>query len=281
MKKTLLILTTLALFSVGCNQAAKQKQTAETTLFNMENKVLNGEYADEACVINYKTYLYEGTMAKETAKSEEDITFSLSFPVINTIFINKKEVDLAEVNDYLLSLAMAPYDSDEKEYNNIEEMRKAFFDDYIHDKKETESSLPWNYDKKITVQSLTERGGNNLVFFKEIADAYFGGAHPVAHTNYYGYHLSEKRQVTLNDIITNKEKLNELGEKYFKEAFQLTNEPYKTQGYDFEKFELNDNFYLTNEGIFFFFNPYEITSYANHLDVDVFIPNSAIKSILK
>ena len=249
--------------------------------FSEKNKVLDEKYTDKTAVINHRTYIYEGTMTKETAGSDEDIIFSVSFPGIKSILINNKEVDLAGINEYLFSLALASYVSVENKYDNIEDIRKEFFDDYIKDKNENETTMPWAYDRKIAVRSVTKHGGKNRIFFKGVAYTYFGGAHPVTYTGYYGYDLSAKREVTLSDIITDKEKLNEIGEKYFKKSFELTDEPYKDQGYFFEKFEFNDNFYLTDEGIFFFFNPYEISCYACHIDIDVFIPYSAIEEILK
>jgi hypothetical protein len=249
--------------------------------FSEENKVAYETYTAGAYVVDQRIYIYRGTMTKETAGSDEDITFSVSFPGIKSILINSKEVDFAEINDYLFSQALTSYTYGETFYKEIEDIRKEFFGDYMKNKKETESTIPWAYDRKITIRSVTKYGEKYRIFFKGAAYAYFGGAYPETHINYFGYDLSEKRQVTLNDIVTDKKKLNEIGEKYFKESFKLTDEPYRDQGYYFDKFEFNDNFYLTDEGISFYFNKSEISCSACHIDVDIFIPYSAIKEILK
>ena len=247
--------------------------------FSTKYKMSEGKYTDGEYVINHKTYVYEGTMTKETAKSDENVTFSISYPGIKSVLINNKEVDSGGINDYLFSLALNSYTN---KYDNIDDIRKAFFDDYIKDNYYVESTTPpWNYDWKITVHSVTKYGGKYRIFFKRVLYTYSGGAHPITYTAYWGYDLSKKREVTLNDIITDKEKLNRIGEKYFKKSYNLTDESYQDQGYNFDKFEFNDNFYLTDKGIFFYFNPYEISCYACHLDIDIFIPYSAIKEILK
>jgi len=245
------------------------------TPYSYKNQELDEKYSDSVSVIEHKTLVSTGKIEAKVAKSYDDTTFSLSYPYIKSISIdnNKLNDDLTKINDFIFSI-ISSYDY-EKKFKSINEMRDAFFNDYIKDKNETKSEIPWTFDEKVTIQSVA----SGKIFFKVVTDNYLGGAHPTTYINYFGYDLSNKGKVSLSDIINDKDKLNEVGEKYFRIAFELSDESLASLGYNFpdDKFQLNDNFYLTDDSIVFYFNPYEITAYANHNYEEIVIPLSEVK----
>ena len=97
--------------------------------------------------------------------------------------------------------------------------------------------------------------------------SYTGGAHPNSNQVYNSFNLQTGEIVTLDDILIQgyEEELNESAEIEFRmlkeipPAFTL-----EEKGYVFEegKFRLNDNFAIINKSLLFFYNPYEIASYA-------------------
>ena len=95
--------------------------------------------------------------------------------------------------------------------------------------------------------------------------------------------LSNLKVLELDDIMDEKGKkaLNTLLEKYFRLQYKLKSNESLTEGGLFEnKIEPNDNFYLTEKGIGFVYQPYEISSYAMG-EINVFIPLQELKDHLK
>ena len=242
--------------------------------YSYKNQELNGKFTDSVNVIEYKTLVFEGRIEAKVAKSYGDITFSLSYPYIKSISM-KSNANLTGINSFIFSI-ISFYDY-EKKSENINNMRDAFFHDYLKDKNETESGVPWMFDEKITIQSII----NDKIFFKVVTDSLFGSAHGTIFVNYAGYDLSNKGKVSLSDIINDKDKLNEIGEKYFRITFNLLDESLESYFFPDNKFQLNENFYLTDDFIVFYFNPYEINNYVDHQYKEIVIPLSEIEELLK
>ncbi len=97
--------------------------------------------------------------------------------------------------------------------------------------------------------------------------SYTGGAHANSSQVYKSFNLNTGEAITLDDILVKgyEEELNESAEIEFRmlkeipPAFSL-----EEKGYVFEggKFKLNDNFAIINKSLLFYYNPYEIASYA-------------------
>ena len=97
--------------------------------------------------------------------------------------------------------------------------------------------------------------------------SYTGGAHPNARTLYGSWFLEDGRRVALRDLLTpgSEERVAEIAEAVFREQRGLpTEQSLEEQGFDFPdgKFALNENFAVTDQGLVFYFNPYEIAPYA-------------------
>ena len=158
-----------------------------------------------------------------------------------TIKYNNKIVE-DKINRQLLELLIG------KEYKTIEAFKKSKFqsgsesgfnEEYICD--------PLMVDSKVISFSFVN------------SSYYFGAAHPSAGIGYSNFSLENGHVLQLADLFIKNYKieLNAIGEKKFVQEFGR-------EGWDFEpgKFNITENFLITNSGLMFTFNQYEIGPYA-------------------
>lgn len=115
--------------------------------------------------------------------------------------------------------------------------------------------------------------------------SFTGGAHPNSYLVYKTYDLQTGSRVTMNDLLIEgfEEKLNPAAEIEFRMNHEiLPSSKLSDAGYFFEedKFVLNDNFAVMDGSLLFYFNPYEIASYAQGPD-ELQINLSDYKSLIK
>ena len=105
----------------------------------------------------------------------------------------------------------------------------------------------------------------------------FGAAHPLASLEFYNFNLFNGDLIHLSDLLNfeAKAKLNKIAEK-------ILYKEYGEDMWDFEKeqFELNDNFEISEKGLTFLFNQYEIGPYAIGMP-EIFIPYLKMKGLIK
>lgn len=105
----------------------------------------------------------------------------------------------------------------------------------------------------------------------------FGTPHPSASLEFFNFDLSNGELIHFSDLINKgaKGKLNKIAEK-------ILYKDYGKDMWDFEdgEFELNDNFEISEKGLTFLFNQYEIGPYAIGMP-EIFIPYSKMKGLLK
>ena len=115
--------------------------------------------------------------------------------------------------------------------------------------------------------------------------SYTGGAHPNTYVTFRNFDLSNGEGIQLDELIPS-EKKNELtliAEMEFRKLKNLSTEDDLGQaGFWFEdnQFSLNDNFLITDTGLVFYYNNYEITAYAFG-PTELVIPYSKIKLLIK
>lgn len=110
---------------------------------------------------------------------------------------------------------------------------------------------------------------------------YTGGAHGNHGTTYTVLDIKQHRQLKLDDIMSKEGRnaLPQLLAKYFRKTYGLKPTDPLTAGGLFENtIQPNDNFYITQKGIGFHYQPYEIGPYALG-DVALFIPFSELPSM--
>ncbi len=147
---------------------------------------------------------------------------------------------------------------------------------------ETEETMGmyWNYECSIFVTET----GNQVVSLHKSEYDYSGGAHGNGFLGYYNFDLNNSEILMLSDLIEpgSYEKVTKVAEKIFREVTEVGDRDLNEAGYWFEesKFHLNENFLITEKGLTFFYNSYEIAPYAGG-PTELEIPYSAIKDFIK
>jgi Deacetylase PdaC/Protein of unknown function (DUF3298) len=92
-----------------------------------------------------------------------------------------------------------------------------------------------------------------------------GGAHPNTYVSMLNFDLNSGKTLSLKDLVTDLKKLNALAEQKFREVRELSaNEDFNDAGYFWSgSFQLPENFSLDKNGLQFFYNTYEVASYAD------------------
>lgn len=147
---------------------------------------------------------------------------------------------------------------------NLEKSQHTFMAEYekfIKEFKDSEQS--WYSQTNISVPFQS----NKVVCLSVEMDDYTGGAHGMYSTIYSNYYKPKNEILTLQKLFNDSSlsRLLSLAESDFRTASELPlNADLDEAGYWFKdnKFHLNDNFIITNDGITWLFNPYEVASYA-------------------
>ncbi len=114
---------------------------------------------------------------------------------------------------------------------------------------ETTASLDYETDKVWSVSVRTY--------------AYTGGAHPNSWVTLLAFAKSDGRKLEWKDIIRDEKRLEALVERMFRQTRGLSaDEPLAEAGY-FQggSFQLPQNFYVRPDGLYLYYNPYEIAPY--------------------
>lgn len=126
---------------------------------------------------------------------------------------------------------------------------------------------------------------NKIVSVKTTHFEFMGGAHPNSYVNYYNFDLKHKQIIKLEALMKPGEmqNLTGLAEKIFRKNKHIPEDANLADyGFMFENdvFYINENFLLTDEGILFLYNNYEIAPYA-YGRTELFIKFNDIKHMLK
>ncbi|PZR28058.1 MAG: hypothetical protein DI535_07815 [Citrobacter freundii] len=158
--------------------------------------------------------------------------------------------------------------------------KKKFFADYFSDhKNEPDSELlrfPSGYTQDVSGSVSVVYHSPTILSLANFLMSYSGGAHGNYSTTYICINPTTGKPYTLSMVLSasGRKQLNTLLEKKFRRDLNLSaKDPLTEAGLFDDKFEANNNFYLTGTGISFTYNPYEIGPYAMG-QIEVFIPYS-------
>lgn len=139
----------------------------------------------------------------------------------------------------------------------------------------------WAVERTIRVVYNTPR-----VFVIETSDYSFtGGAHPNSMSLYANFDPRQGRKLALDDLFQPgyRERLIRIAEQEFRRARQMgPGDTFESAGFWFDnnQFRLPDNFFISERGLSFFYNPYEIAPYAMG-SVEFTLSRAALQSILR
>lgn len=184
--------------------------------------------------------------------------------------------------DSLNTIIQTAFGDAEKNIMSPDSVQQDFLATYAAFKKKDKSSIPsWFVEKNLTVLNQNPKW-LSLVYDES---TFTGGAHPNSYLQYSVIEKANGRKMILTDFFdsTSIYKLTDLGETAFRSVKGINpNQSLEDVGYWFEnnRFHLNNNFYLHEAGLTFFFNNYEIGPYVVG-STEITIPANKLVKLMK
>lgn len=143
---------------------------------------------------------------------------------------------------------------------------------------EDDMSMTWNIYETYQIIDTYD----NFASLKIESSIYTGGAHGMYGVGYYHFDKANGKEIHLKEFIDLKKELLRQAELIFRKKVGLkANTPFEETDFWFNKgFYLSDNFEITKKGITFYYNPYEISSWAEGM-IDFSLTNAQIAPYLK
>jgi hypothetical protein len=221
---------------------------------------------------NYK--LYSDNCGGDTAKCA---SYEVSYPEFTGIDSAVSKAIRYKI-DSVLSIGFS-----EGMVQSFEQNGRLFIDQYQDFTAEDPEAAgaAWYYSANVNVENSVD----SLITLSIYTEDYSGGAHPNAATIFLNIDAQTGSRVQLDNVLKPgyKNALTKIGERVFREQRQLADTvSFKNNAFDFPdgKFQLNKNYGFTSEGILFYYNSYEVASYAAG-PTEVLIPYTEIKDWLK
>ncbi len=246
-----------------------------TTASERDGPVINAESPDSS---RYETRSFERKYGDCDDPRTDCAVVKVRYPEMTTTPFVGTEHDL---NAVIMEAALR-MPAEEAPAGNLDELASGFFLDYRNLKQDMpDYSTGWFLERRITVMhnsaQILSLGFSDILFT--------GGAHPNSTTRYASVDVSTGTMVSLEDILVAgyEKPLNDAGEAAFR---NLKGIPPKQRlddaGFWFEegKFRLNENFAIIREGLVFYFNSYEIASYADG-PTRLVIPAEALRPLIR
>ena len=142
-----------------------------------------------------------------------------------------------------------------------------------------EYDIPWYSKTSVSVVYQNEK----YLTLKVSNESFTGGAHPNSFINYFVINKTNGKEVSLQELFKPgfTKDLNNVVAKEFRKVRNITsNNSLNKEGFWFEENQniFNENFGLTEKGILFYYNPYEVAPYVFGPTL-VEIPYSEIEGI--
>jgi len=253
MKKLLIVFAVLLIF-VSCTQEKKPK-------------LENASYQMKSFGKMYAKY-----------NQPYDVKVTISYPEIKDASSLKV---VKALNDKINQLILGPVGEDTV-FVSLEELFQKLsksFDDLMSENPLF--SAPWELERNVEVTN----NAKGIFSIKFTESSFLGGIHPNTVELFSNFDLKTGKELSLPDLFVNgfEEQLRTIAEKLFREQKKLSPEQNLEEAdfmFESNRFALNDNFYISSEGIGFFYNPYEIAAYV-YGPTDLLIPYAKIKDIIK
>ncbi|MCP4442295.1 MAG: DUF3298 and DUF4163 domain-containing protein [Aureispira sp.] len=269
-KQLYILLLTIGLWSVvACttDKPSGQEEDPDTTKTNQSDIDENAVY--ELLIKQDTAYYTDQVLFKadsDTANVEtEDVTkIILSFPIIDS-FSNKRIKDT--INEVISKLLLLD-EAGDMAFSSIQARMDDFINDYKEDQEDMadlgmEFTMKWSCEVVIKVL-LNSSETLSLSIFES---NFTGGAHANSWTRLLNFDMQTGDQIQLKDLLVKDyyPKLLPIAENYFKESVDLPKGvELEAAEFEFEggRFELPKNFAITQKGILFLYNPYEVGAFA-------------------
>lgn len=123
---------------------------------------------------------------------------------------------------------------------------------------------------------------NNIVCTELYNYMYVGGSRPGEFIVYSCFNTQTGKLITLADMFKGdyKKALTKQADKVLRLRFNIKKKNLKKSGFNMKKIALNDNYYLTPQGIIFFYNEADVASYEMG-SFPIFISYESIRSYIR
>ena len=136
-----------------------------------------------------------------------------------------------------------------------------------------------NWDEGLN--GTLEYNDRGLVVFGFLAEGYTGGAHPNHNSSYLTLDVTGRKTIHLGDILNvDTLKLRSMLETLVRKKFDMKPEDSLSSRLLVDTIPFTENFIISETGITFFYNAYEIASYADG-DSDYYLSYSKLGDMLK
>ncbi|MCO6476290.1 MAG: DUF3298 domain-containing protein [Phaeodactylibacter sp.] len=203
--------------------------------------------------------------SRQSSACAQDSNYCARVEAVYPLASSGPEEVVQRVNDSLLaylrvSLAVfAP--SPEEIPESLDAIAENFLQEYEMMMAEDElSATPWVVE--VEGQALYQSEKHAAIQLSTYS--YAGGAHPNAFVYLLNFDARTGELLQLPEIVSDTARLREMAEAAFREARGLgPDESLADEGFFWgEGFTLPENFALTEDGLYFFYNPYEVAAYA-------------------
>lgn len=258
MKKIILLLG-VALFFAACR-----------------NEKANDTNSTGNSVSDTLTYTYDSVKvySKHIIKSEKSLGDTTKATITYPVFKNDT------LNTYI-ERKVSDYIAENEQQVSYEYLANSFvkgYDDFFATNKDTFQS----WFLLINISVLNQK--KDYIALQYVHSDYSGGAHPNTNFSFINYNPKSNQPITLDSLIEEKQKLalTTLAESIFRKNENISATTSLEKGYFFEngKFKLPENFYISNKGLVFLYNPYEIKPYVDGT-TELVIPFANLKNIAK
>jgi hypothetical protein len=260
MKKIILPLFAISLLW-ACNSENKDKKVAH--VITAENDTLTYRY-DSVKVVSNNLVKPEVNRQADTANAV------VRYPVFEN----------DSLNNYIKSQVFH-YFGDEEVPTAFDDIASSFIRGYNEFYVENPGTAQWWY---LLIDIKVIRQLHNYIALKYVHSDYAGGAHGNTAISYINFNPKTNKAVTLDSLILPEKKaeLQKVGERIFRNNEKISATEPLDQKYFFTngKFSLPKTFYVSDKGLVFLYNPYEIKSYAEGT-TELVIPFSELSGIAK
>lgn len=256
-KTAVLFVTVFFLFGCGVNQG----QTSDSQKISFEQVEISEK---------------EGNC--DDPNSDYCAEIIIGYPVFS--IPEKKEIE-KKINNFIKNEMLIPI-FDGNVIDSFDDLVRYFFEEY----RQFKTDIPDSYQEWFIERSAIVKFYNDDFISLDFSEyAYLGGAHPNHYTQFFVLDLNRGNKITLQDIFIEGYKLilNKIAEKEFRKLKELgEHEDLDESGFWFDdnRFSINDNFALSDDGVTFYYNSYEITAYA-YGPTELIIPLAKIGDIMK
>ena len=258
MKKLGLFVIMLCLFIACRNEKPKEQTNAQP------NQVDTLSYTYDSVKV-YSKYVIKNDRGTDTAKA------IVKYPV----FKNQ------ELNTYINRQVLNYFSEEDQSATSFQYITQSFINGYESFYAENKNTPQWWF---LIIDINVIRQSKDYIVLKYIHSDYVGGAHGNTNISYLNYNTKTNQPITLDSLIDSSEKpkLLSIAEQQFRKDEKLTASEPLGDKYFFENgiFTLANSYYVSEKGLVFLYNPYEIKAYAAGT-TELLIPFSALKAIAK